>query len=374
MKRIAIITFHRTNNYGAALQAYALQKVLSKKYTATILDYRSPYLEAIYLGEKSGLKDRIRSFIRRIIYPIKTRQLDCRKERFTSFYSRYHVLSERTYNKGNIASANDCYDLFVTGSDQVWNPHLSRGDWSYFLDFAPSYKRYSYAASVSKTNTNDENERIRNELNQFQSILIREYKAADFLKSIGINQNVTAVCDPVFLLRADEWQCIYPLTERIYKKRYVLLYTVANVKNSFQFAQSVAKHNHIGLISISSNQSVKTIKGIKSILDAGPIEFLNYIRNAEYVITSSFHAMALAIIFNVPFYYELCQDGSNNNERLENIAEIFSLEDRQIISNELNTIDIIPDWDRVNAILEKYRKESTDILFNSLEGRSDLNE
>ena len=144
MKRIAIITFHRTNNYGAALQSYALQHVLSNKYKAEILDYRNTYLEGLYLQNEVSIKTKIHKLVRRIIYPVRTRQLDKRKERFTNFYTQYHVLSEKIYDKNNITSANECFDLFVAGSDQVWNLHLSRGDWNYFLEFAPPCKRYSY--------------------------------------------------------------------------------------------------------------------------------------------------------------------------------------------------------------------------------------
>ena len=76
MKQVGIITFHRTNNYGAALQSYALQQVLNKQYNAEILDYRSPYLESLYLGNTASIKNKVRTLARKFIYPIKTKQLD----------------------------------------------------------------------------------------------------------------------------------------------------------------------------------------------------------------------------------------------------------------------------------------------------------
>ena len=112
------------------------------------------------------------------------------------------------------------------------------------------------------------------------------------------------------------------------------------------------------VISIGSNQSIKTVSGVENILSAGPIEFLEYIRNADYVVTSSFHALAFSIIFNVPFYYELCKDGSNNNERLENVANIFNLKDREIVGDgkliQTNNID----WKNVNLVLDNYLHNS----------------
>lgn len=375
MKHIAIVTYHRTNNYGAALQAYALQRVLSRQYKTDILDYRSPYLEKLYLRNALGIKERVRGLIRRVFYPIRTKQLDRRSDRFAYFYKKYYSLSPQIYDEDCVTSANCNYDLFVAGSDQVWNPHLSRGDWNYFLEFAPAHKRYSYAASVSITNSEEVNKRIEHDLNQFEHILVREKKAVTFLKSLGINRDIAAVCDPVFLLPATEWEKIISEPESEEQTTYVLVYTVANVTKSLEFAKKLAHENRIKVISIASNQSVRTINGVKNVLDAGPIEFLQYIKRAAYVVTSSFHALAFSIIFNIPFYYELCKDGSNNNDRLENIAEIFSLKNREILSDrQITQIDSI-DWKSVNSILENYRQKSMDILFDSLkENGSDRDE
>lgn len=368
MKQVGIITFHRTNNYGAALQSYALQQVLNKQYNAEILDYRSPYLESLYLGNTASIKNKVRTLARKFIYPIKTKQLDKRKQRFMHFYQQFQNLSAKSYDISNIDSANASYDFFIAGSDQIWNPHLSRGDWNYFLEFAPACKRYSYAASISSNNTNEENNRIRNDLDQFQSVLVRERTAVDFLKSIGLKKNVFAVCDPVFLLSADEWKKMLPMPGAVKRKKYILLYTVASVSHSGSVAHRIAKEKDLTIIYISSNQSVRTVSGMRNILDAGPIEFLDYIQNAECVVTSSFHAMAFSIIFNVPFYYELCKDGSNNNERLENVAEVFNLKSREIINEEQITDIESIDWKSVNLALSNYRKKSINILLNSLKG------
>lgn len=375
MRHIAIITFHRTHNYGAALQSYALQCVLNQKYKAEILDYRSPYLEKLYLRNKTDIKTKIRGFIRKVVYPIRTRKLEKRRNRFACFYKQYHVLSSQTYDRNNVASASDVFDLFIAGSDQVWNPHMSRGDWNYFLEFTPACKRYSYAASIGISNSSEENERIKKDLNQFQSILVRENKAVDFLQFIGVNKVATAVCDPVFLLTNSEWKKILPVSEASRRDKYVLLYTVANVTKSLQFAKKLAEANNLTVIAISSNQSVKVVDGVKNVLDAGPIEFLEYIRNASYVVTSSFHALAFSIIFNIPFYYELCQDGSNNNDRLENIVDIFHLKDRELVTVEQADQLIKTDWEAVNLILKEYRQNSINILFDSLQDvRGDSNE
>ena len=369
MNKVAILTFHRTNNYGAALQAYALQKVLNEKYEAEILDYRNPYLESLYLQNNLNIKSKIRVIARRLVYPKRTAQLDKRRRRFEKFFEQYFVLSDTAYSQDNVAQADGRYDAFIAGSDQVWNLHLSRGDWNYFLEFVPPEKRYSYAASIAMNRTDEGNERIRDDLNQFQSILVRESKAVDFLSAIGVTKPVTAVSDPVFLLGADKWRELIPSDSNPRaKKKYVLLYTVANATNSLEFAKRLAQRENLAVVSLSSKQSVNVAEGVTNILDAGPIEFLEYIRNASFVVTSSFHALAFSVIFNVPFYYELCRDGGNNNERLENVAGILHLKDREITSIEEPGGQGEPDWGSVNIELDKYRHRSEEVLFNSLQG------
>lgn len=375
LKRIAIITFHRTSNYGAALQTFALQTKLSNKYTVDILDYRNSYLEKNYLAKTNSFSEKARVIVRRLVYPVKTRRLDIRRKRFELFYKKFHVLSNIIYNADNIRTASDNYDAFIVGSDQVWNLHLSRNDWNYFLEFAPPLKRYSYAASISIKNTAEINHRIQRDLNEFQSILVRENTAVSFLQSIGVNKQVIAVCDPVFLMSADEWEKNLPIAVGNNTGKHILLYTVANVQESLDFAKKLGMYNKLPVISISSNQSVKTVDGVVNIFDAGPIEFLRYIREAAYVVTSSFHAMAFSIIFNVPFYYELCRDGSNNNDRLENVAEIFHLQDRNInnVKSESDSNDI--NWDEVNSLLKGYRDISATLLLDSLKNiRGEINE
>lgn len=366
IEKVAIVTFHRTRNYGAALQSFALQTVLSKQYDVDILDYRNKYLEKLYSQKDYSIKDKAKLIARRIVYPLKTSRLDKRKKRFEGFYQKFHHLSSSVFDADNVREAAHVYDAFIAGSDQVWNLHLSRNDWNYFLEFAPPEKRFSYAASIGIHNDNETNERIRRDLNGFQSILVRENKALPFLESIGVIKPVVAVCDPVFLMSSDEWKKSLSLVETCNKGKHVLLYTVANVKESLGFAKELAKNTKLPVVSIGSNQSVKTVDGVTNILDAGPIEFLRYIREAAVVVTSSFHAMAFSIIFNIPFYYELCQDGSNNNDRLENVAEVLHLRDRNINCVQSNQDSGNIDWDEVNRLLEKYRDDSLKCLFDSL--------
>lgn len=141
-KRIGILTFHRAINYGAALQAYALSCVLQEKYDVDIIDYECEKITKNNNLESSKLK----KFVKYIMYPRMMIDKKRRTDKFNDFISNWLPLSV-AYNKSNIKFANERYDAFVVGSDQVWNLRVTGDDMNYFLEFAANKKKYSYAAS-----------------------------------------------------------------------------------------------------------------------------------------------------------------------------------------------------------------------------------
>ena len=239
MKRIGIVTFHRAMNCGAMLQAYALQEVLRKKYNVAILDYRCDELEHVY-GYKKGVKKYFRFWAKFLLKHDKWKKENKRSHLFIKFSDDYFLKSNK-YTSKDVTKANNEFDIFVAGSDQIWNPKWSNEDWNYYLSFAESSKKYSYAASFGGDTIDAEyRTQIANYLKTFKKILLREYSGLDLLKKMGINNtDVDVVCDPVFLLSKKEWQ------KRFYfevdKKNYIFLYFATNQTNSIQFAKKVAK-------------------------------------------------------------------------------------------------------------------------------------
>lgn len=364
------MTFHRAMNYGARLQAFALSEVLSERHDVSIIDYKCDYIDADYYKNKN-LKKSIKSFIKLIIY--RKHELDVRKknERFKAFNNDYiHLTGEFTAN--TIDVLNSEFDVFMSGSDQVWNTRITQEDWNYFLTFAENTKKFSYAASFGGSFLEaDKREQIRDALSTFKSILIRENTGVDILTELGLyNEKVKVVADPVFLLSKEKW--IQSVNLKQYSGDYILVYIVAKQTNLINYVNQLARKEGLPIYWINLYGELKKCPdGFIEIADAGPKEFLEWILNAKYVVTTSFHALAFALIFNKPFYYELNTSSNNNNSRLQNLADIFKINDREITDQCYKPQKML-EWNLLNGILEEYKVKSTNLLWNSLSVKYDV--
>ena len=171
--RICTLTHHTVPNYGAVLQAFALQKAIENLgYKSEILNYISERVQISYylkFPKKGSIK-------KKISYFFKHSNFMKRKAVFDAFLNQYILLSKETYTKETLKESNQRYDLFITGSDQVWNLKLHQMDTAYMLDFViDNRKKGSYAASFGyETIPNEYKEKTKELLNQFQYINVRE--------------------------------------------------------------------------------------------------------------------------------------------------------------------------------------------------------
>lgn len=364
--KIGIMTFHEANNYGAVLQAFALQVATSKLYNSEILNFHNKKMWRMYRPIPFYFNpiNTFKHWARIIIFPRCCLDRLKRRKRFSDFSKKYLKKSKK-YFPNTIKEANRSYDAFITGSDQVWNPAAALS-WEYFLEFADNSKKFSYAASFGANEINKEfKERIKNDLSSFSSILVREKDGANIVDSLNINKIAQTVCDPTFLLTKSQWIKELNLKEK--KSGYIFVYTVAPQTHTIDAAKRLAEKQDIGIIMCSSASGKRAyVKGTKSAMGIGPIEFMELILNAKYVFTTSFHGLALSIIMNTPFFYELNQMEKNCNSRIENLVDIFDIKEREITSNVVINKEI--DWCKINYIKEKYVSESKIILFESLNG------
>ena len=363
IKKVGILTFHRAINYGAVLQAYALSSILQEKYDVNVIDYECTKISKNNNIESSKLK----KLVKYIIYP---RMMVDKKKRINGFneFVRTWLPLSISYDETNVELANDQYDAFVVGSDQVWNLRVTGNDMNYFLKFASNCKKYSYAASFGGSPKIFENKKqeIIEALSSFQALLVRESDAVEYINETGISTKAKLTCDPVFLLNRETWIERMNLKTTNLKRGYVFVYIVAQDEYAITFAMNLAKEKNLDVV---VNQLYKGknayVKGTTSGMDAGPLDFLKMILNTEYVVTTSFHAMAFSIIFNVDFYYELSKDSNNKNSRLVSLSETFGLHSRQIdADNNEKALNI--DWEYVNHVIKRYSDESKRLLFSSL--------
>lgn len=361
-KRVAIVTYHRAMNFGAKLQAYALQEVLREQFDTRILDYRCSAIESVFYPRLSW-SQKLRSAVKALMMPEISRAFRERKHRFHEFDKR--LLLSTTYDANTVKAAAEEFDCFVAGSDQVWNLSISGNDANYFLAFAQDRQKYSYAASFGGSiDTNTTGGDVPALLEGFQSLLIREQTGVDYVNRLNLSATGYRTVDPVFLIEKDRWIKSMSLSQNGSTEPYILVYFVAmrQQTNALQFAKKLAAKHGCKVILINAGNP--TDPQIVYRNDVGPVEFLELILNARTVVTTSFHAEAFSIIFNKPFYYELTHFHNNTNDRLIGLAELFGLSDRQITGVEAEESPI--DWDAVNQKILEYRSQSRALLFETL--------
>lgn len=353
--KIGILTFHRAINYGAVLQAYALQKYLvNKNIKVDIIDYRSRVIEESYKPFYYTLtRKNIRSLISDIIkLPIRVKK----KNGFNKFLNREFSLS-KSMNKSDLIDIVDKYDLFITGSDQVWNLDITGEDYTYFLDFIQDkYKKASYAASLGNFNLVNKKE-TKALLEDFKYISIREESKKNIIEGY-INKNVDVSLDPTLLLSKNEWGKIAIDTKK--NEEYLLLYTVDKPVKLIDYARRIAREKNLKIIYIT--EYFERDSDIEYVRDASPEEFLGYFKNANMVLTNSFHGTVFSILFEKCFYVEL-QGQKKYNDRSENLLKNLGLQNRAIKDSESISSEKI-DWNIVNKKLKIKCEDSYNYINN----------
>lgn len=329
MKKIGIITIHRINNYGAMLQSYALNKYLTNQgYDVKTIDFRTPRVAESYkiFYPINSLMNIVRN-VQALLY---SQQLKKRKKRMEQFLcENLPITNDCYYSNESLKKAKLGYDYYICGSDQIWNVGCSNYSEAYFLSFAEDgARKISYAASIGEREVSSENKGIFKELlKDFYKVSVREKYAADSLSKI-CNKDVYTVMDPVFLLSADQWKDILPKTKN--KGKYILLYALrGDIKGMRAFVKEKGKQYNLPIVVVTMNLREMQYKN-KKCYDAGPLEFLNLIKNAEYVCTNSFHGVAMAIIFEKKFWAFSHEDKKNSSARIYNLLEQLGLQERVI--------------------------------------------
>lgn len=322
--KIGIMTYHRANNVGALLQNYALQSVLNLYGVENeSIDYYCNFIEynnRIKYGK--NIKDNIKKLI-------ELNVLLKREIKFNNFRNKYLKISPIKYDDSNIRTCNDKYDIFISGSDQVWNMNLNGSDFNYLLEFVKDdSKKYSYAASCGYTTIPKRYEdKSIYLLKKFEDISVREEQTKELLNNYNIDS--TVVLDPTLLLEENKWDEI--MKNINIKKKYVFIYMVAYTPELLSEAIEYAKENNFDIYCMHYNY--KNFKNVKNLRNVSPDEFLYYIKNAEFIYCSSFHAVCFSIIFKKSFAAGLDSSKINNNSRLITLLNNLGLSDRILTEN-----------------------------------------
>lgn len=370
LTKIFILTFQCALNYGAILQAYALQNILNRYgYDAEIYNYRpisivTPYIPQFQKSTISGFlhsNSKIKYFLK---IPISMFQFYClgnmiKINSYKEFYKKYLKLQ---------CIANVPNSIIVLGSDQIWNPRLTNWDKTYFFSNYPkgNAKVISYAASIGNDHsTQEELDFLRENIKNVDCISVREETAQKVLSSI-CDKPITTVLDPTLLLKSTDIELQRLISDNKYGK-YILLYQMSDDPNTLKICRHISKLLKLKIVEVLAYPFGRhNLNFHKHISTAGPAEFVTLFAHAQYVVTSSFHGTAFSLIFNKQFV-TVAHPASGSRQR--DLLARIDLSDRVVSSvDNLPASDI--DYSVVNAKLDAERRKSFDFLEKAL-GLSD---
>ncbi|MGI6006459.1 MAG: polysaccharide pyruvyl transferase family protein [Ruminococcus sp.] len=380
--KIGIVTFHSAHNYGAVLQAWSLQEYLKQQgHQVEIVNLRLPVIDNLYqLVGKTNKKVCFSEGINRLINSsyYRLRCLSARIKtpaKYEKFHKFEHFINHvlpvtRKFNSYlELVQANLKYDALIAGSDQIWNGKMMKDiNPAYFLQFGnKDALRISYAASIG-TETIPPQFRLmfQRYLRELDSISIREKKAKAEIESLT-DQPVDLVADPTFLLKAEDF-------DRLARKpkvrgKYIYVHNV-HLKRVDESLNSVASEMSRRLnLPIVHNWSKKVYENEKGHFTGGVEEFLGYVREAEYVITNSFHCTAFALIYKRDF---ITVPHFSNPDRMRNLLAELDLSDHLIDHGSKipkNLKDLTIDYDKVEGKRDVMRTHARQFLEKALTTR-----
>lgn len=367
LKRIGIITMHRINNYGSVLQAFALQYIIEKMgFDVQLIDYNYPNIFQYTRGVALPKNDWKAKVIKSMSWLHPYNRYDYK---FQDFRNRYFKLSPYYKDFDVIHQKAISYDLYITGSDQVWNPKFTKGDTTFLLDFAEkNANKISYASSFSCTQLGKEYEATYSELlAQYQAISVREWGGVELVKRLTGQQAVITV-DPTLLLDDNAWKTVVSKRCR-YSKNYILLYVLSYSFNPvpyiYDLALYLSRKLNLQIVVLGKHPYLSKYKNVESILDAGPLEFLQLIENAVCVVTSSFHGTAFSVNYKKPVYAVV--NDKNDDDRISSFLSDLSLDESIIpMGMALDTIPLDMHSESSWNILNQKREYSLLYLENAI--------
>lgn len=371
MKSIGIITIHKINNYGSVFQAYALQKVCEDLgYKVEIIDYNYPnsfHIHRRYASHEDSQPNEPKWI--KMLYAF---ELLKQHKGIEDFVNKFQKLSSKQYNHPSELN-NDAphYDIYITGSDQLWNPRHCNGDPAFLLHFAPDDAlKISYAASIGANSIPEElKPQYKELLKRYTHISVRENSGVQVVNDVA-GKEATVVLDPTLLLSRDQWNLI-ATPKRLFKKKYILCYFLNYTFNAFpyidQLANYVQKQTGCEIVRVARPPHRIGLPHTHYRVNASPEEFLALVRDAEMVLTTSFHGTAFAVNFGKPVF-SVVQNKDASDSRQVSLMCNLGLED-QILSIKDSMPDsyrFIYDVQSEQMLLEKLRAKSVDFLKNAL--------
>lgn len=357
--KVAIITITNGQNYGNRLQNYAVQTVLKKNNInpETLLN----------LGEKeTSAIEKVKNTIKNCIkFLIKHKKFKVEKERekiFINFNKQYISFSDYKISNQNInKDILKYYDIFLCGSDQIWNPNYPENAIVNFLGFVNEKKKIAFAPSFGSDSIPVERkDKIKRWIENINYLSVREDQGKKIIEDLTGRKDVQVLVDPTMLLTAEEWDKVAKKPKQLKTDKYILNYFLGELSEKRKKEiNRIAKENNCEVINILDKNS--------PFYQTGPSEFLYLEKNAFLICTDSFHSCVFSIIYDRPFIVFDREDKNvSMNSRIETLLNKFELQDRK--SNGSITKNMLDhNYEKAYKILDKEKEKSEKFLKEALD-------
>lgn len=358
--KISCLTFHDSSNYGAVLQAYALQTYCLKYgYEYEIINYSNiekHKFDSVF-GRNKELP--LLAYIYKLIqFPYHM----FKKKQFKNFSNRYLNVSKHLMTFEQLSDYAKTRDAIIVGSDQVWNISMVREDPAYFLAFTVPKKRISYAASLGVSVLNEYQKKFYSDmLSEFSSISVREEVGRDIVLQTS-GKDAQVVLDPTLLLAKEDWNKI-AVSEKVGK--YIFAYILHHDPEVQDFLFKLKKQTGLPVIYVSRGYISAIRDGATAV--PSPEKWVGLMMNAAYVVTTSFHGTAFAVNFHRNFYtFVKGKITDNTNSRQIGFLKALGLENRLNPNSSGKICLEPPDFTKADRMLDTKRIEAKEFLESAL--------
>lgn len=384
MKKVGIVSCYFQHNYGSMLQAYATQVVLDKmgfdNETINISGFNKEIKKAkmLYFAKASLTSDILLSKLgmaknvlrKKLIKNEYSNKSHLRDEKFDSFSKKHFRLSQVYTSKAELSQkCEENYSAVLVGSDQLWLPGNIAADY-YTLNFVPeNVNSIAYSTSFGQSSLpKDSAKKAQVFLKKIKHIGVREESGQKLVKELT-GRDVPVVCDPTLLFTGEEWMSIQT-EEPIVKEPYIFCYFLGNNPPQREFAKRLKAETGYKIIALTHlDEFVKCDEEYadENPYDVDPADFLNLIRNAEYVCTDSFHCSVFSMLYKKNFFTfrrYARKTRSSTNSRLDTLFSLAGINNRLMSGDEdiSRCIEIKTDYDEVHKRLDKIRSSSYEYL------------
>ena len=365
--KIGILTYHRAENYGALLQAYALRTYLqSQGHDVSFVDYWPDYhvnYFKVFSWERfmaANWKGKIEYLLGATVWLCPRMTRSKRLQRF--IHERLSVTGKPRYNEKT--KATEHYDVVVYGSDQIWRKQNMGGvgfdDWYFGAYNVVADKKIVYAGSMGTVKTTEKDDSyVKKMMQNFEHISVREADLDSYLKGLGVASQ--QVIDPVFLLSREEWEAVADKKQE--KGKYIFFYNLLNKPESVRFAERLSKETGLPIKELNKKMSFKHL-GKRYISGASVEEFLRLVHDAEYVVSNSFHGVAFSLIFQKQVFAVGLGERANRVKALFDkvgIAERL-IPQPSVVPSQVNNIDYLKVNEKLLDVIHSSKKYLTQTI------------